>query len=175
MTDNIYSILLNATRMRLVQALSANQHRTATQLCEILPDVPRTTLYRHIGILIDAGIISVIDEKKVRGSVERTLALNTQALTTHNTAENIPQQAFSFLMNTYAKFEKRFNASCISPAKDKVFFNNTVMMMDDLEFDMFLSELQALLIKYQLDTAQGRKPRDISIICAPAEGGIDDE
>lgn len=175
MTDSIYSILLNTTRMRLVQALLANPHLTATQLCEILPDVPRTTLYRHIGILIDAGIISVIEEKKVRGSVERTLALNMQALTRHNTAQNIPQQAFSFLMNTYAKFEKRFSAPHASPTKEKVFFNNTVLMMDDPEFDMFLSELHSLLIKYQLDTAQGRKPRDISIICAPAEGGGGDE
>jgi hypothetical protein len=40
-------------------------------------------------------------------------------------------------------------------------------MMTDSEFDQFLSELQALLIKYHGEAAEGRKARDISIISAP--------
>jgi hypothetical protein len=110
---------------------------------------------------------NVLEEKKIRGSLERTLSLNLVELKNHNTAENIPEQAFKFFMNTYTKFEKYFNRDNFVTGTNKVFFNNTVMMMDDYEFDLFLSELQALLIKYHFETSSNRKPRDISIISAP--------
>jgi len=51
----------------------------------------------------------------------------------------------------------------------KIFLNNTVLMLDDSEFDLFLSDLRTLLLKYQFETTQERKMRDISIISAPAD------
>jgi hypothetical protein len=42
-------------------------------------------------------------------------------------------------------------------------------MMNDNEFNEFLSELRGLLIKYNFETAKGRKARDISVISAPTE------
>lgn len=169
MPKDIYDIMLNSTRMRIIQAVATKESMSATEICDKITDVPRTTLYRHINILLDANVLRVVDEKKIRGSVERTLALNMDEIAKHNTIENVPQQAFGFLMNTYSKFEKYFNKENFVPADNKIFFNNTVMMMDDQEFDKFLSELHALLLKYHFDAAQGRKPRDISIISAPVE------
>jgi len=166
---SIYEIMLNQTRMRIVQIISNKQKATTNEICEILFDVPRATIYRHISILIEADIISVVDEKKVRGSVERTLSLNMAELSKQNNSENIPQQAFQFFMSIYAKFEKYFsNKNRNEPAK--FFFNNTVMMMSNEEFDAFLSELQSLFVKYHFEMADGRKPRDITIISAPPEG-----
>ncbi len=167
MTKDIYDVMLNPTRMRIVQIFASNKTMTTNKICEIICDVPRTTLYRHINILIEADILTVIEENKIRGSVERILALNASKINEQNTMDNAPQQAFSFLMNTYSKFEKYFNKENFTPGSNKIFFNNTVMMMDDQEFELFLSELQSLLIKYHYDMASGRKLRDISIISAP--------
>jgi DNA-binding transcriptional ArsR family regulator len=175
MSKDIYDIMLNSIRMRIVQAVATKKSMSATEICDKINDVPRTTLYRHISILLDANVLMVVDEKKIRGSVERTLALNMDEIAKHNTIENVPQQAFGFLMNTYSKFEKYFNKENFVSANNKIFFNNTVMMMDDQEFDKFLSELQALLLKYHFDGAQGRKPRDISIISAPVENEKENE
>lgn len=61
---NINEIMLNPIRMRIIQELSHGQSITATELCERISDVPRTTLYRHIKILIDNNILSVVSEKK---------------------------------------------------------------------------------------------------------------
>lgn len=175
MPKNINEIMLNSVRMRIVQALATKVSMTSNEICEKISNVPRTTLYRHINILLDANVLTVIDEKKIRGSYERTLALNMDEITRHNSSENIPQQAFGFLMNTYTKFEKYFNRESRIPGNNKIFLNNTVMMMDDQEFDQFLSELQTLLIKYHYDMADGRKPRDISIISSPVENENENE
>ena len=55
------------------------------------------------------------------------------------------------------------------PGKDKIFLNNTVLMMSDNEFDQFLTELRDLIIKYNFGAATGRKARDISLLSAPIE------
>lgn len=161
--------MLNPVRMRIIQELSTRQSITATELCEKISDVPRTTMYRHINILLEHNILTVVSEKKIRGSLERTLALNVGEITKHNTLENASQFALGFFMNRYARFHNYFSGENPIPGKDKIFMNNTVLMMDDNEFDQFLSELQGLLIKYSFEVAKGRKARDISVISAPTE------
>lgn len=155
--------------MRIIQVLSTRQSITATELCEKISDVPRTTMYRHINILLDNNILSVVSEKKIRGSLERTLALNIGEISKHNTLENASQNALAFFMNRYARFHNYFSGENPDTGKDKIFMNNSVLMMDDNEFDQFLSELQGLLIKYNFEAANGRKARDISVISAPTE------
>lgn len=167
MAKDIFDIMMNPIRLRIVQAFTSNKEMTANEICRIINDVPRTTLYRHINILIEANVLTIVEENKIRGSVERTLALNVDELNKHNTMQNPSQQVFRFLMNTYAKFETYFNKENSLKGNNKIFLNTTIMMMNDQEFDQFLSELQALLIKYHLNAEDGRKPRDISIISAP--------
>jgi len=169
MTKDINEVMLNPVRMRIIQELSTRRSITATELCEEIGDVPRTTMYRHINILLDNNILSVVSEKKIRGSLERTLSLNIGEISKHNTLENASQNALGFLMNRYARFHNYFNRENPNTAKDKIFLNSTVLMMDDNEFDQFLSELRGLLIKYNFEVADGRKARDISVISAPTE------
>ena len=166
---NINEIMLNPIRMRIIQELSTGQPLTPNDLCERISDVPRTTMYRHIKILIDNNILSVISEKKVRGSLERTIALNISEISKHNTVENGAENAFGFLMSNYAKFHKYFNGENPNPGKDKIFLNNTVMMMSDREFDQFIEELRQLILKYNYKTTEERRARDISIISSPVE------
>lgn len=166
-TKDINEIMLNPVRMRIIQQLATSGDITATELCEKLNDVSRTTLYRHVNILLDSSILSVVAEKKIRGSVERTLALNLGEISKHNARKNASQNLWAFLMNRYVRFEKYFKGTNPDPARDKIFFNNTIMMMDDGEFDQFLAELRGLLVKYSFEVADGRRVRDISIISAP--------
>jgi len=164
---DINEVMLNPVRMRIIQELAVRQSMTATELCEKISDVPRTTMYRHINVLLDNDILSVVSEKKIRGSLERTIALNIGEIAKHNTLEKASQNALAFLINRYAMFHSYFSGESPDPAKDKIFLNNTIMMMDDNEFDQFLSELRGLLIKYNFEVANGRKARDISIISSP--------
>ncbi|MGE5396380.1 MAG: helix-turn-helix domain-containing protein [Chitinophagales bacterium] len=167
--SDINEVILNPVRIRIIQELAIKGSITATELCEKISDVPRTTMYRHINILLDNNLLSVISEKKIRGSLERTLALNIEGLAKYNTIENASQNALAFLMNKYARFHNYFSCENPAPDKEKIFLNNAVLMMDDNEFDQFLSELRELLLKYNFEYAAGRKARDISIISAPTE------
>jgi hypothetical protein len=166
---DINDVILNPIRIRIIQELAFVQSITATELCERISDVPRTTMYRHINILIDNNILSVVSEKRIRGSLERTIALNISEFKKYNSIENADQNSYGFLMNTYAKFHRYFSSEKPDPAKDKIFINDIVLMLSDTEFDQFLTELRELLLKYRFEPSGNRKTRDISIISSPVE------
>lgn len=65
-------LLLHPVRMRILQALFDADPLTTAQLRDRLPDIPAATMYRHIAVLADAGVLEVVDEKRVRGTVERS-------------------------------------------------------------------------------------------------------
>ena len=166
---NITDIMLNPVRMRIIQTLAVSETMTATEICKKICDVPRTTLYRHIKILLDNDILSITSEQKIRGSLERTLTINAEKIMKHNTLENATQNAFDFLMKKFALLENYFNNENPNPSKDRVFMNTTILMTTDDEFDAFLFELKELFAKYNFEFSKGRKARDISIISIPEE------
>lgn len=167
MVMNINEVMLNPTRMRIIQELAAQPTLTSTQLCQKINDVPRTTMYRYINLLLEHNLLTIVSEKKIRGSIERTLALNINEFQKLNTLENLSQNALGFLLEKYGRFHTYFTRPQPNPGQDRIFLNNTVLMLSDSEFNSFLSDLRDLLIRYQFETAQERKPRDISIISAP--------
>jgi hypothetical protein len=65
-------LLLHPVRLRIIGAFLGDRKLTTADLRAELPDVPPTSLYRHLGHLIDAGVLDVVSERRVRGTVERT-------------------------------------------------------------------------------------------------------
>lgn len=68
-------VLTHPIRLRVVLTLVGGRQLTTIQIAEELPDVPPASLYRHIAVLVDAGVLDVVAERRVRGAVERTFAL----------------------------------------------------------------------------------------------------
>src|SRR5262245_49889195 len=74
-TTDAASLLLHPVRMRIVVAFAGGGPMTAQALSSRLPDVPSATLYRHLGVLAEAGVLTVVGERRVRGAVERSYEL----------------------------------------------------------------------------------------------------
>lgn len=162
---DINEVMLNPIRMRIIQTLVGNRSMTTTEICEKMRDVPRTTLYRHIKVLLDYEVLRVISEQKIRGSLERTLAVNLEEFSSENRDGEPLQHIFAFLMNCYRQFQTYFDSEDVDTGRDRVFCNNAVMMADDKEYDSFLSELTTLMQKYVTTEYQpGRKARSVSIL-----------
>lgn len=71
MAVDTLDLLLHPVRLRIVHVMSGGQTRTTSDLCARLHDVPKTTVYRHVGLLVEGGVLEVADEQRVHGAVER--------------------------------------------------------------------------------------------------------
>jgi len=52
-------LLLHPVRLRIVHAMSGGRILTTSDLCTRLPDVPKTTVYRHVALLKDFRYLSL--------------------------------------------------------------------------------------------------------------------
>ncbi|WP_328518718.1 helix-turn-helix domain-containing protein [Kribbella sp. NBC_00359] len=68
-------LLGHPVRLRVVHALRGGRELTTRELGERFADVSKATLYRHVELLADGGILEVAEERRVRGAVERRFRL----------------------------------------------------------------------------------------------------
>ena len=80
-----------------------------------MPDVPSASLYRHIKILNDSAFIIVVEENRIRGTVENVYSLNREALEVDD--ENGTAVQLS-LLSLCASFAKYFSSGHADPQKD---------------------------------------------------------
>ncbi|WP_067474553.1 helix-turn-helix domain-containing protein [Actinomadura hibisca] len=71
-------LLAHPVRLRIVQAMAGGRVLTTAQLADRIPDVHKATVYRHVGLLAEGGVLEVAEEQRVRGAVERRYRLQQE-------------------------------------------------------------------------------------------------
>lgn len=163
----LMKVLSNPVRMQVMQYLQTHGEATTKQISEAITDVPAPTLYRHINTLLKEEVLLVKEERKVRGSLERLLAINVEkmARTVNN---SISETAYQFLMELFMKFQKYSSKEDADPQKDRLSLRTCVFTLTDDSFDSFMQEIGTVMGKYQKAEEKG-KLRSISFISAPIE------
>ena len=62
--QELIQVVMHPLRQRIAQYLALHKTGTVGEMKQELSDIPPATLYRHIKVLLDAGLIHVIEEKK---------------------------------------------------------------------------------------------------------------
>ena len=167
-------LLLHPVRLRIVHALSGRRVRTTAALCASLPDVPKTTVYRHVGLLVDGGVLEVADEQRVRGAVERhyrlrrdRAAIDPAAGATMSLEEH--RRGFAAAMAAVrAEFDAYLDRPGAEPFADLVGYRQGVVWLSDEELAEAAGELRAVLTtRAGNQAAPGRRPRLLSMIQFP--------
>ena len=87
MQENRADIIFHPIRIRVVQALFGERKLTAQQLVAILEGPSIATLYRHLNRMVQAGILTVVEERPIRGTFEKVYALAHEKAATFQTDE----------------------------------------------------------------------------------------
>lgn len=146
-------LLLHPVRIRIVHAFAGGRARTTSDLQARLPDIPHTSLYRHVGLLADAGVLEVAGEQRVRGTVERSYRLNRQrARLDQDTVEGMSieahRRAFAAAMAALiAEFGFYLDHSGADPSSDLVGYRQIPLWLTPPELTTFIAELQAVLAR----------------------------
>lgn len=169
-------LVLHPVRMRIVQALLGDRELTTAQLREELPDVAAATLYRQIATLLEGGALEVVEERRVRGTFERTYRLRTEDLVLQAdeaatmTPEQHSQAFVAFMTGRLADFDRYLSSGDVDLARDRVGYRVAAMYLTDEETDQLLADLvKVLRPRLEHRPGPGRRRRTFSTILVPAE------
>lgn len=161
----IAEVVMNPVRQRIFQYFLLHETGTVKDIKKALPDVPSASLYRHVKILADSAILTVVGENRIRGTVESIYRLNKSAMSAGEESGNAVQMS---LLSICAAFAKYFSGGNADPERDMLLFTNCTLLLTDGEFSDFLSEINEVALKYmKVEAKADSKTRQITLISAP--------
>ena len=160
-------LLINPVRQRIFQYLLVHETASVKDIRKALPDIPSASLYRHMKLLADNSILTVVGENRIRGTVESIYRLDRSALELDD-AEGAGLQ--TALLSICASFAKYFAGGHADPHRDMLMLSACTLKLTDAEFMSFLSEISQIAVKYKGRAVQkDSKTRQITLISAPAD------
>lgn len=174
MSESKAGLILHPVRMRIITSLVGDHPRTAAEMSELLSDVPQATLYRHLSKLVLAGILSVIDERRVRGAVEKTYTLFAQQATltaedlANATGDDHMRYFMTFVATLIGDFGRYLQQDQYDLLADGVGYRQIPLYLSDAEFMEMAAQLNQVLSDFvSKGPAEGRRRRTFSTIVIP--------
>jgi hypothetical protein len=167
-------LLLHPVRLRIVQAFLGDRALTTTALRDELGDIPAASLYRHVARLVDAGVLAVVAERRVRGALERTYVLRHTAAgvgldeLAAMSADDHRQAFMAFVAGLLGDFDRYLGRGEIDLLRDGVTYALAGMWLDDAEFTDLLQDLTRVLQPRLVNVPKpGRKRRILGYVFVP--------
>jgi DNA-binding transcriptional ArsR family regulator len=155
----------------------AGRRVTARWLLAELGNVPQATLYYHLGLLTEAGFLQVVEERQVRGTVERVYALGQAPLLSATDLQNASaddhRRYFTMflgaLLGEFARYLEQPPRGTVDFVADGVGYRQVPLELSDGEFLQMVQALnQALLPFLSHEPTPGRTRRLFSTVMMPA-------
>jgi Helix-turn-helix domain len=174
-------LLLHPVRLRIVQAFLGERPLTTAQLSAELSDVPSASLYRHVARLVDAGVLQVVSERRVRGALERTYMLRLAAASigpdeiASMSADDHRQAFMAFVAGLLADVDRYLQRDDADPLRDGVGYRMAGMWLDDAEHAELLRDLVRVL-QPRLANAprKGRRRRILATVLLLGDDAMQD-
>lgn len=147
-------VLLHPVRIRIAQALSGRD-LTTRQIAEELADVPSSSIYRHVALLLEAGFLKVTDSRPVRGTVEKTYTLNADqsVLGPEDMAQLSSEEHIDYFNTWVGAVLQRgtsFLANTTGDPRDKGFgYRFNPLWLTDAELTEVKNQLEEMYAKYR--------------------------
>ena len=180
MSSEKADLIIHPVRLRIVQVL-ANRRLTTQEIADALPAVPKSSIYRHMQVLLAAGMVEVAATRPVKGIQERIYQL---AQSPHLSAEDIAgltqddhlRYFTSYIATLLQGFAEYLEGSPgLDFAADRTGYTEVTFYATNDEFDEFQKTLnQVLLSLLQNDPGDGRLRRKLATITHPLFSKGDD-
>ncbi|MFD4946043.1 helix-turn-helix domain-containing protein [Streptomyces sp. NPDC058239] len=171
-------LLAHPVRLRIVHAMRGGRTLTTSQLCARMPDASKATVYRHVGLLADGGVLEVEGEQRVRGAVERRYRLcQERAVIDADKVASVPledhRRVFAVAMAALlAEFNAYLDRDHADPMADSVGYRQHALWLSQDELAEMISELRSVIVpRMENEPAPDRAQYLLSPILFPIEEG----
>jgi len=171
-------LIFHPIRLDIISALTT-QRMTAGELAKIMPGVPLTTLYRHINLLVEGGLLEVVEEHPIRGTVERVYALagppSLKAEDLAGMTKKDYEHAFAIFLSSLLGDAKNYLATKpddqeIDLFADGVEVTKLQLLLSDEEFSRLNGQLlEQIMAAAKNKPAPDRRRRVLSLTIIPVE------
>ncbi|HBE9894200.1 TPA: helix-turn-helix domain-containing protein [Clostridioides difficile] len=163
---DIAKLILNPARLRILQYIRLHGSVRTSDIVKYLNDIPRATVYHHVKILEENNMIEVIEENRVRGTIEKVYAL--KEYTTSMEGETFVALSTAFYAGLMQEMNEYFSRKEQDHKKDNVFFSSALLYISDNEYESLLKSITDLLKPYiEQKPKSNLKLRKLSIISSP--------
>lgn len=175
MDNKVLQGLLNPVRMKILQVAMSKEQFTSKEIKEVLADVPQASLYRHINKMVQDQIFEVVAENKIRGTVERVLAIKNDPFDQLQEAvESGDSDQLKHIFNTFAiSLMMDFNKYVEEPydlVDDLVGFRSIPLYLSQEETEVFAKDMRESLAKITENGQNGeRQLRKFSYVLMPVK------
>ena len=173
MSGEKIELVIHPVRLRILRTLVAGP-LTTQQISEQLADVPKSSLYRHLKLLLDAEFVTVAETRMVQGIEEKIYRLNRPARLGADeivgvSAEDHLRYFTTYLMVLLKGFSHYLS---LSPepdfVEDRVGYTDASFWATDEELDDFASKINgALMPLLQNRAIDGRHRHMIAFVTFP--------
>ena len=165
--------ILHPVRLRIILALQGGR-LTTQEIRTRMPDVPQATLYRHINLLLQAGVVEVVERTQVFGTMERTLALveGQTLLNPEDFAKLGPEEMTQYFSVFLGALLEVFNRYAQTPNRDSgrdglSFLTETINLTPE-EARELRAEMRRLMGEWAKNPAlEGRQRQTVAFCSIP--------
>jgi hypothetical protein len=131
-------------------------------------------MYRHIAVLAEASVLEVVEEKRVRGTIERSYRVRPEhavvdpAARAAMTREDHQRAFTTFMSSLIADFSRYLTAENADPIADGVVYRQAAVWVTDDEFTAMVEEIErAVVTRIGPTGGDGRTRRIVSLVVVP--------
>ena len=180
MNEKLMEYLSNPVMCRLLIEIQEQEQVTAKKLAETYTDIPQATLYRYLNRMLNDEVLKIVDENRIRGTIEKVYALNfsleidKQDMLKENAGKEYFRIFTQFAMGIMREFQEYTKSSEINIPADGSGFWSTPLYLSNNELEDAAEKIQAVLNPlFKNAPASDRQLRNISVIISPPK--INDE
>jgi DNA-binding transcriptional ArsR family regulator len=173
LTNEKADLIIHPVRLRILQVLADN-HMTTSEIAHRLPDVLKSSIYRHLKKLLDGGLVAVDDVNIVKGTEEKIYHAAAPATLSADDIKHFTREDhlryFSAYTATLIQGFKAYIESVENPdfVADRSGYSELKFYASTEELDGFLSSFQQDLLKLMNNPPQkGRRLRKLVMINHP--------
>ena len=166
-------LILHPVRYQILQSLYESK-KTTQEVSEDMPSTPKSSIYRHLKILLDAGLVQVIETRQVNGIQEKVYRageiprVKNEDMQEHS-AEDYKRMAgayFSAILKGFTEYLDRTPQPDL--LRDRVGFTDIRFYASEEELENFKKQLDAILQPLSENLPDKNKKRQlVSLITYP--------
>jgi hypothetical protein len=168
-------LIVHPVRLRVIHALTGSGPLTTGDIASRLPNVSKATVYRQVAILVDAGVLQIASERRVRGTVERRFGLTSARTSVGAGAaaslslmehRRVFATAMAILL---AEFDGYLDSGHADPVADQVGYRQHSVWLTDDERNRLIEGMRSAIVPaLGNEEAAGRRRHLLSPVLFPA-------